>query len=103
MICKEPKMRTLAQKLTIRNLEVDAVAVVCVAAVCIEDPLSTQAVYGLSRWDQILTGDTNTDMLLLTFNVGGGGHTGPVCLALIASLFTVCAVALQSCRDKERI
>lgn len=41
----------VSELLTIRDLQVNAVTVVCVAAVCVEHSLSTQAVDGLTRWD----------------------------------------------------
>lgn len=41
-------------------------------------------------------------MLLLAFNVGGGGHAGSICLTLIATFFTVSTVTLQSCGGKEK-
>lgn len=40
-----------SELLTIRDLQVDAVTVVGVAAVCVENSLSTQAVDGLTRWN----------------------------------------------------
>lgn len=41
----------ISELLTIRDLQVNAVTVVRIAAVCVEHSLSAQAVDGLTRWD----------------------------------------------------
>lgn len=91
-------------ELTRGHFEVEAVAVVSVAAVCVEEALSAQAVEGLARGYQLVPGDADTNVLLLAIDEGRGGHAGPVCLTPGASLLTLgCgAVTPQSCTDRER-
>lgn len=90
-------------RLTRSYFEVEAVAVVSVAAVCVEEALSAQAVEGLARGYQLVPGDADTNVLLLAIDEGRGGHAGPVCLTLGASLLTLGrgAVTPQSCKQKE--
>lgn len=92
-------------RLTRSYFEVEAVAVVSVAAVCVEEALSTQAVEGLARGHQVVPGDADTDVLLQPIDEGRGGHAGPVCLTLGASLLTLGrgAVTPQSCKQKETV
>lgn len=59
--------RTLTQV----HLEVEAVAVVCIAAVDVEQPLGTLAEEGLPRRNQILLINTDSNVLLLAINKGG--------------------------------
>ena len=92
------------ETLTRGYFEVEAVAVVSVAAVCVEEALSAQAVEGLARRYQLVPGDADTDVLLQPIDERRGGHAGPVCLTLGASLLTLgCgAVTPQSCTERER-
>ena len=91
-------------ELTRGNFEVEAVAVVSVAAVCVEEALSTQAVEGLARGYQLVLGDADTNVLLLAVDEGRGGHAGPIRLTLGASLLTLGrgAVTPQSCKQRDR-
>ena len=88
--------------LTCRYLEVDAVAVVSVAAVDVEEALCAAAVERLSRGHKFLPCDANTDVLLLAIDEGSGGHAGSIGLALGASLLTLGsgAVTPQGCRHR---
>lgn len=70
-------------------MEVDAVAVVGVAAVDVEQALCTAAVERLSRGHEIVPRDADTDVLLLAINEGSGGHAGSIGLALGAGLLTL--------------
>lgn len=82
---------------TAGNLEVDAVAEVCVAAVRVEQAFGTQAVDGLSRWNQVDTGDADPYLLLLlTIDVVCRGHAGPISLAHITGVLTSRAITLKS-------
>ncbi len=82
---------------TAGNLEVDAVAEVCITAVRVEQAFGTQAVDGLSRWYQVVTGDADPNLLFLqTFNVGRGGHAGPISLTDITAALTGSAITLKS-------
>lgn len=67
-------------------MEVNAVAVVRVAAVDIEQALGTQAEEGLSRGHQVISVDAGADVLLLAIKKGSGGHAGPIRLTLKAGL-----------------
>ena len=67
-------------------MEVDAVAVVCVAAVDIEQARCTQAEERLSGGHQVSLGDAGADVLLLAVEKGSGGHAGPIRLTLKAGL-----------------
>lgn len=92
----------MAFPLTVWNLKVDAVAEVCVTAVRVEQALGAQAVDGLSWWYQADLRDTDSHLLLLlTVDVGGGGHAGPVCLAHITGLLTSGAVTLKSWKERN--
>ena len=62
---------------------------------CVQQALGAQAVEGLSRGHQVLPGDADAHMLLLPLADEGGGHAGPVCLALKARSLTVGAVTLK--------
>ena len=66
------------QRLTRGDLEVDAVAVVRVAAVDVEQAGRPQAEEGLPGGHQVVLGDAGADVLLLALQEGGGGHAGPV-------------------------
>lgn len=61
----------LLRTLTRVHLEVETVAVVCIAAVDVEQPLGAQAEEGLPRRNQLLFVDADSDMLLLAINKGG--------------------------------
>lgn len=82
-------------------MEVNAIAVVRVAAVDVQQTLCTAAVEWLSRGLKVVPRDAGTDVLLLAFDEGSGGHAGSIGLALVAILLTQgCgAVTPQSCRD----
>jgi len=83
-------------------LEVNLVAVVCVAAVDIEQARCAQAVERLPGWHQVILGDASADMLLLAVQEGSGGHAGPVRLTLKAGLpaGNGGAVAPKSCIEE---
>lgn len=84
-------------------MEVNAVAVVSVATVDVEETFCTATVERLSRGHKLVPCDTDTDVLLLAINKGGGGHAGSISLTLGASLLTLrsCAVTPQSCTDRK--
>ena len=88
--------------LTWGYFEVDAVAVVSVAAVDVEQALCTEAVEGLSRGHQLVPSDADTYVLLYAVNEGDGSHTGSIGLALEAGPVTLGsgAVTPKSCRDR---
>lgn len=88
--------------LTGGDLEVDAVAVVSVAAVCVEQSLGTQTVERLARGHKAVSGNTDPYMLLMPLDEGGGGHAGPISLTLITRLHTVGAVTPQGWGKRER-
>lgn len=67
---------------------------------CVEQAFGTQAVEGLARGHQVVTGDADAHMLLVPLDEGGGGHAGPVCLTHISRLLTVGAVTSQSCEEE---
>lgn len=81
-------------------MEVNAVAVVRVAAVDVQQALGTAAVERLSGGLKVVPCDAGTDVLLLAIDEGSGGHAGSIGLALVAILLTQgCgAVTPQSCR-----
>lgn len=82
-------------------MEVNAVAVVSVAAVDVEQALCTAAVERLSGGNEIFPCDAGTDVLLLAIYEGSGGHAGSVSLTLGPSLLALGSgtVTQQSCRD----
>lgn len=82
-------------------MEVDAVAVVSVAAVDVEQALCTEAVERLSRGHKFVPCDADTDVLLFAINERSGRHAGSIGLTLGAALLTLGsgAVTPQSCRD----
>lgn len=82
--------------ITIGNLEVDAVAEVCIATVRVEQAFGTQAVDGLSRWNEADTGDADPYLLLPLTIVGCRGHAGPISLAHITGALTSRAITLKS-------
>lgn len=83
-------------------MEVNAVAVVSVAAVDVEQALCTAAIERLSWGHKFVPCDACTYVLLLAINEGSGGHAGSISLTLGASLLTLgsSAVTPQSYRDK---
>ena len=89
--------------LTCGYFEVNAVAVVCVAAVDVEQALCTETVERLSRGHKVVPCYADTDALLLAFDEGSGGHAGPISLTLEAIPLTLRsgAVTPQSCRDES--
>lgn len=62
----------------------------------VEQAFDTQAVDGLSRWNQADTGDADPLLLLLTIDVGCRGHAGPISLAHITGVLTSRAITLKS-------
>lgn len=52
-----------------RDLQVNTVTVIYIAAVCVEEAFSTQTVEGLSRGDQLFPADTDAYMLLFPLDV----------------------------------
>lgn len=83
-------------------MEVNAVAVVSVATVDVEQALCAAAVKGLSRGHKFVPCDADTNVLLLAMNEGSGGHAGSIGLTLGASLLTLGsgAVTPQSCKQR---
>ena len=69
---------------------------------CVEQPLGTQTVEGLSRGDQVVPVYTDAYMLLIPLDVVCGRHAGAIRLTLEARLLTVCAVTTQSCGKGQR-
>lgn len=90
---------------TCRQFEVDAVAVVSVAAVVVDQTFGPPAVDWLSQRLQVLLGDTPASVLLLAVNQHGGGHASAVCFTPVVVLLTLGdgAVTPQSCRDTGNI
>lgn len=86
-----------------RDFQVNTVAVIFVAAMCVEQAFSAQTEEGLSRGYQVVPVDTNPHMLLLPLDVVCGGHAGAICLAFIARLLTVCAVTTECCRKGQTV
>lgn len=74
------------------NFQVDAVAVIFIAAVCVQQTFSTQTVEWLSGGDQAVPVDADAYVSLLPLHVISGRHAGTVRLTLIAGLLAVCAV-----------
>lgn len=60
---------------------------------CVEQAFSAQAVERLPRGDQVIPVDTDAYMLLIPLDGVCGGHAGAICLAFVARLLRVCAVA----------
>lgn len=85
---KLQKVHFCAIFLTCGYLKVNAVAVVSVAAVDVEQTLCTQAVERLSRGYEFISCDADSDVLLLTINEGSGGHAGAICLTSGIGLLT---------------
>lgn len=83
------------------NFQVNTVAVIFIAAVCVNHSFGAATVKGLSRGDQFVAVDTNANMFLLPVDVVCRGHAGSICLTLISCLLTVCAVTTQSCKNKR--
>lgn len=83
-------------------MKVDAVAVVSVAAVDVEQPLRTAAVERLSRGYKFVLCDADSDVLLLAVNEGSGGHAGAIGLTPRAGFLTLGsgAVTPQCCTDR---
>ncbi len=91
------------QVLTCGYFKVNAVAVVRVAAVDVEQALCTAAVEGLTRGHKLFPCDADPDVLLLAINEGSGGHAGSISLTPGASLLTLSsgAVTPQRCGEGE--
>lgn len=70
----------------------NTVAVIFIAAMCVEQAFCAQTVERLSRGDQVVLTNADAYMLLLPLGVICGGHAGTICLTLVACLLTVCAV-----------
>lgn len=79
------------------DFQVDAVAVILIAAVCVQQPFSTQAVERLPGGHQAVSADADAYVLLLPLHVIRGRHAGAIRLTLIARLLTVCAVTMERC------
>lgn len=94
----------MGRALTRVHLEVQTVAVVCIAAVVVEQPLGAQAEEGLPRRNQLLFIDTDSNVLLLAINKGGGSHASPRRLTAVAILLTLRrgAVTQQTWRENGR-
>lgn len=72
--------------------QVKTVAVIFIAAMCVEQAFSAQTVERLSGGNQVVPVDADAYVLLLPLDIICGGHTGAICLTLKACLLTVCAV-----------
>ena len=70
----------------------NTVAVIFIAAMCVEQAFCAQAVERLSRGDQFVPTNAYAYMLLLPLGVVCGGHAGTIRLTLVARLLTSCAV-----------
>ena len=83
-------------------MEVNAVAVVSVATVDVEQALCTAAVERLSGGHKVVSCDAGTDVLLLAVIEVNGGHAGSISLTMGAGLFALSsgAVTPQGCKSR---
>lgn len=76
------------------DFQVNTVAVIYIAAMRVEQAFGAQTVEGLSERNKAVPVDTGAYVFLLPLIEVCGGHAGAICLALIARLLTVGAVAM---------
>lgn len=83
------------------KFEVNAVAVVRVATVVVDQALCIPTVDWLSNGLKVFLWDAPTGVHLFAIDKCCGGHAGSICLTPVASLLTLGngAVTPQSCRD----
>ena len=85
--------------LTAGHPQVDLVAEVSVAAVCVAQVLGAQAIEGLPGGDQLHFGDAGPHVVLHPVQVENGDHAGPIRLTRVVGLEAAGARTQQSCRE----
>lgn len=94
-------MRQSRGPLTAGHPEVNLVAEVSVAAVCVSQVLGAQTVEGLSSRDQLHLGDAGAHVVLHAIQVEDGDHAGPICFTRVVGLQAAGTCTQQSYRTRR--